>query len=74
MSHNYDQALENYEALVEAYPADRAGHANLAYTYLNVHDFDKAVVEGGKAIQLEPPSSGGSRTSLHRERESAEPS
>lgn len=30
----YDQAIENYKNLVDEYPADQAGHANLAIAYL----------------------------------------
>jgi serine/threonine protein kinase/tetratricopeptide (TPR) repeat protein len=54
VSHDYDKAVENYEALVARYPADRGGHANLAYAYLNKREMDKAVVEVRKALDLEP--------------------
>ena len=30
IARNYEQAIENYSDLVKAYPADRAGHSNLA--------------------------------------------
>ena len=36
------------------YPADNAGHANLAFAYLLVRNLDKAVVEGRKAIEIDP--------------------
>jgi tetratricopeptide (TPR) repeat protein len=54
VSHDYDKAVENYEALVQHYPADRGGHANLALAYLNKHQVDKALSEVRKALDLEP--------------------
>jgi hypothetical protein len=54
VSHDYDQAVENYQALVSRYPADRAGHANLAYAYLNKRQMANAVGEVRKSLDLEP--------------------
>jgi eukaryotic-like serine/threonine-protein kinase len=54
VTHNYEKAIENYEALVRHFPADDTGHANLAYAYLNVRDVPKAVEEGRKAIEIYP--------------------
>ncbi|MEJ2086458.1 MAG: tetratricopeptide repeat protein, partial [Acidobacteriota bacterium] len=54
ISRNNEKAIENYETLVDLYPADRAGHANLALAYLYARDFDRAVEEGRKSIELEP--------------------
>ena len=54
VSRSYDKAIENYEELVRLYPADNAGHANLAFAYLLVRNVDKAVVEGRKAIEIDP--------------------
>jgi serine/threonine protein kinase/tetratricopeptide (TPR) repeat protein len=54
VSRDYEQAVKNYEALVSRFPADRGGHANLAYAYLNRHEMDKALVEVRKALDLEP--------------------
>ena len=54
VSHDYDKAVENYEALVTRYPGDRGGHGTLAYAYLNRHEMDKALSEVRKALDLEP--------------------
>lgn len=54
VSHDYDQAVENYQALVSRYPADRGGHANLAYAYLNKRQMANAVGEVRKSLDLEP--------------------
>jgi len=54
VSHNFEKAIENYETLVELFPADGGGHSNLAFAYLSMRDFDKAVASGGEAVQLDP--------------------
>jgi eukaryotic-like serine/threonine-protein kinase len=54
VTHNYESAIDNYRALVDKYPADDTGHANLAYAYLNVRNVPKAVEEGRKAIEIYP--------------------
>ena len=54
VSRDYTRAIESYKELVEKFPADRGGHANLAYAYLNVRRMDDAVVEVRKALELEP--------------------
>ncbi|HSN55502.1 MAG TPA: serine/threonine-protein kinase, partial [Candidatus Sulfomarinibacteraceae bacterium] len=54
VARNYDKAIENYETLVELFPADGGGHSNLALAYLNVRDFDKAVASGAEAVELDP--------------------
>ncbi len=54
VSRNYRKAIENYEKLVELYPADRAGHANLALASLYNGDYDRAMSEGAAALELEP--------------------
>jgi tetratricopeptide (TPR) repeat protein len=55
---NYEKAIENYETLVRLFPADTAGHANLALAYLLVHDLARAVEEGRKAIEIYPRNPG----------------
>jgi tetratricopeptide (TPR) repeat protein len=50
IAQNYEQAKDNYSALVSAYPADAGGHANLALAYFYLHDFAKAAEEGQRAI------------------------
>jgi tetratricopeptide (TPR) repeat protein/tRNA A-37 threonylcarbamoyl transferase component Bud32 len=54
VSHNYEKAIENYETLVELFPADGGGHSNLAFASLSMRDFDTAVTSGGEAVQLDP--------------------
>ena len=54
VSRDFAQAIQSYEALVKRYPVDRAGHANLAYAYLNVRRLDEAVTEVRRALALEP--------------------
>ena len=54
VSRNYEQAKTTFEELVAKYPADRAGHANLAVAYVNLRDFPKAMSEGRKAIEIYP--------------------
>ena len=54
VARNYEKAIENFETLVRLFPADNAGHANLALASLYVHDLDRAVSEGLKAIEIYP--------------------
>jgi tetratricopeptide (TPR) repeat protein len=54
VSRNFEKAIENYQTLVDLFPADGAGHANLAFAYLSVRDFDRAVESGREAVELEP--------------------
>jgi tetratricopeptide (TPR) repeat protein/predicted Ser/Thr protein kinase len=51
---NYDKAIEEFSALVKQYPADSAGHANLAIAYLNSRNIPKALEEGRRAIEIYP--------------------
>jgi tetratricopeptide (TPR) repeat protein len=56
VAHNYQQAIENYRTLVTRYPADLAGHNNLAVAYFSTLQFTEALAEGRKAIDLYPKS------------------
>ena len=49
-----DKAIEAFSALVERYPADNAGHANLAVAYQLKRDFARALDEARKAIAISP--------------------
>ncbi len=49
-----DRAIEEFEALVAAYPADSAGLANLALAHFFKHDMARALLEGRKAVDLSP--------------------
>jgi tetratricopeptide (TPR) repeat protein/predicted Ser/Thr protein kinase len=51
---NYDKAIENYTALVARYPADRAGHSNLALAYFHVLNFPKALEEARASVKIYP--------------------
>jgi tetratricopeptide (TPR) repeat protein len=54
VARDYARAIDNYKQLVERFPADRGGHANLAYAYLNVRNMDGAVEQVREALSLEP--------------------
>jgi eukaryotic-like serine/threonine-protein kinase len=51
---SYRQAIDQFEKLVEKYPADRAAHQNLAIAYLQTLQFAKAMEEGRKAAEIYP--------------------
>lgn len=51
---NYEKAIENYQALVEAYPADNAAQSNLAVAYFATLDFDGARKHGLQALAIYP--------------------
>ena len=51
---NYEKAVENYAALVKAYPADSGGHGNLALAYFYLRDFAKALEEGRRGVEITP--------------------
>ncbi len=52
IARNDDKAIENGEALVKLYPADRAGHLNLAFAYFQKRNFAKAFEEGRRGIEI----------------------
>jgi tetratricopeptide (TPR) repeat protein len=54
VSLNYDKAIENFEQLVEKFPADGAGHNNLSVLYFLSLQFEKAVAESGRLIKIYP--------------------
>ena len=56
VAQNFDEAIQTYEQLVTKYPADSAGHNNLAVAHFNRLDFAKAADEGQKAISIYPKS------------------
>jgi tetratricopeptide (TPR) repeat protein len=56
VSRDYRKAIESFEELVTRYPADTAGHNNLAYAYFQTLDFAKASEEGRQALKLWPRS------------------
>ncbi len=48
------QAIEEYTALVNQFPSDTAGYANLALAYFYTRNMSKALEEGKKAIEISP--------------------
>lgn len=54
VSLNYDTAIENYQQLVEKFPADGAGINNLSILYIFTAQYDKALVESEKLLQIYP--------------------
>jgi eukaryotic-like serine/threonine-protein kinase len=56
VARNYEKAIEAYRSLVEQYPADLAGHNNLAVAYFFTRDFPKAFEYGKRAIDVYPNS------------------
>jgi len=53
---NYEQAIENYSALVKQYPADTTGHNNLAVALFSSLRFAEAMEEGRRALEIFPKS------------------
>ncbi|HKL62837.1 MAG TPA: tetratricopeptide repeat protein [Woeseiaceae bacterium] len=53
---NIDKAIESFERLVEKYPADAAGHNNLAVSYFLGLEFDKAAEQGSDILEIYPTS------------------
>ena len=48
------KAIEEYTSLVNQYPSDTAGYANLALAYFYTRNMAKALEEGRKAIEISP--------------------
>ena len=53
---NYDKAIDEYKLLVTKYPADSAGHNNLAVAYFSKLDFADALKHGERALKIYPRS------------------
>lgn len=49
-----EKALEEFKRLVELYPADSAGAANLAFAYFLLRDMPKALEYGQRALDINP--------------------
>jgi serine/threonine protein kinase/Flp pilus assembly protein TadD len=54
VSRDYDKAIENYAMLVKLFPADGAGHNNLALAYFSTRNFAEALEEGRRALDIYP--------------------
>ncbi len=57
MTRNYPKAIEEFNALVEKYPADTSGFTNLAFAYSISGNMAKAAEMGRKAVELNPNES-----------------
>jgi tetratricopeptide (TPR) repeat protein len=51
---NYKEAVKNYEKLVQLYPADNTGYANLALAHIYDRNIPQAVAMGRKAVEIYP--------------------
>jgi len=56
LNDNYKQAIQEYNALKEQYPADSAGYTNLSLAYFYTRNMQKAFEEGLRAAEREPES------------------
>jgi tetratricopeptide (TPR) repeat protein len=56
VTRNFETARDTYEKLVKQYPADGAGHNNLAVAYFRGLQFAKALDEGRRVRQVYPSS------------------
>jgi serine/threonine protein kinase/tetratricopeptide (TPR) repeat protein len=54
MTRQPDKAIQEYNALVEQYPADAVGPTNLALSYFFTRDMQKAMEQGKRAVELSP--------------------
>lgn len=56
VTRNREKAIENYQLLIDKYPADDAAHNGLAIQYFYTLQFDKALEAGGKLLEIYPGS------------------
>jgi serine/threonine protein kinase/tetratricopeptide (TPR) repeat protein len=54
MTRQPEKAIQEYNALVEQYPADAAGPTNLALSYFFTRDMQKAMEQGRRSVDLSP--------------------
>jgi tetratricopeptide (TPR) repeat protein len=52
--HDHRKAIEEYQQLLERYPADSAGHNGLAFAYFLARDMERALVEGRLGAGIYP--------------------
>jgi tetratricopeptide (TPR) repeat protein len=53
---NYNQAIQQFEALIKQYPADGVGLSNLALAYFYGRDVESALKQQQKALEIWPSS------------------
>ena len=56
IANNFEKAIDEYNKLVGSFPADSAGHNNLAVAHFNTLNFTKALEHGKLAIDIYPKS------------------
>ena len=54
MTRQPQRAIQEYDALVQQYPADAVGYTNLALAYFFTRDMQKAMDQGRHAVELSP--------------------
>lgn len=54
ISGNFQKAIESFRALVDRFPADGAGHNNLAVSYFSTLDFKGAMEQGKRVLDIYP--------------------
>lgn len=54
ISGNFQKAIESFQALVDKFPADGAGHNNLAVAHFSTLDFKSAMEEGNRVLDIYP--------------------
>ena len=52
--HNHRKAIEEYQQLLERYPADTGGYNGLAFAYLLARDMERAVAQGRRGVEIYP--------------------
>ena len=56
VTHNYDQAMKTYEALIKQFPADGHGLNNLANAYFDKLDFRQTLDLSQRLLKIYPTS------------------
>ena len=51
---NYLKAIDNFQLLLEKYPADNAGRNNMAVAYFYTLQFDEALTQGAELVEIHP--------------------
>jgi hypothetical protein len=55
---NWQKCVEEYTELINRYPGDNIGHANLAVCFSVVRNLPKAVEEARRAVEANPKGAG----------------
>jgi tetratricopeptide (TPR) repeat protein len=52
--HNHRKAIEEYQQLLERYPADTGGYNGLAFAYFLARDMERALGQGRRGVEIYP--------------------